>query len=93
MLGTGVVLVLTAGIIVAGSVFAPTEGLIAVLLAEEFVLAWITLASFAHLAFVPAFCVVVAKRDARRSSVGLPAPTPTSKWKSYDSVFLDKEAA
>lgn len=93
--------VLVSGSIIAFSVFVVLAGTtpwtagtwLAPLVADQWALFWITLGSMMHLAFVPVLCVAIAKRDARRGIVGIAVPEPRSKWRGYESVFLDAETS
>ena len=91
LVASGLALVCSAAAIIAGSVYTSAPGILGAAFADEMALFWITLASIAHLAFVPAFCVVVAKRDAHREKAGIPIPEAKSRWKGYESVFLDED--
>ena len=84
---SGVVIVSGAVCIVVGAVVQPQDGWFALVLSEDLVLLWITAASTAHIVFVPAFCVLVARQDHRRKMAGIAVPAPRSVWRGHEAVF------
>ena len=82
-------LAVSAIVIIAGATYQPTEGWLAVVLADDLALLWITAVSFVHLLFVPAFCTAVALRDKRRKQAGIDIPGSRSVWVGHESVFGD----
>ena len=90
---SGLLIAFCAIVIVVGSSYQPSEGWLAVVLADELALLWITLGSTAHVVFVPAFCVTVALRDRRRERVGIEVPEPSSGWVGHERVFGDEAGA
>ena len=89
----GIVVLASAMMIVVGAVYQPEHGVGSVLLSDGLALLWITAASTAHLALVPAICVFIALRDQRRNRAGIPIPEPRSVWIGHESVFAASDSA